>query len=257
MLFPPHGLIGRFLHRRSVARWRAATRDAASAKTADLDSSLQMARKTMRRIRDYEAEAAKRLALPRTGSTTFARPAGTDWSWRPKPWRFACPELGLAPALPKDSLTNEVVIFHDCKSREISLRQIRNMRDIDLSPYGLSLEAFHFDGSYLSLVIEVPPESCEGLRKNHLIRLAAVIEQERSTKIYARLNVKHGPNTEQILLTLPDESDETSVEFDLAYSQLIEARAERMWIDLMIEAPRMNKITFRDLNLARYPRADI
>ena len=169
---------------------------------------------------------------------------------------MACPELGLSPALPKDNITNELLIFHDCKSREITLRQARNTRDIDLSPYGMTLEVFHFDGSYLSLVIEVPPASCEGLRKNHLIRLATVITRERPTKIYARLNVKHGPNTEQILLTLPDEAD-AFVEFDLAYSQLIEARAERMWIDLLIEDPNMNKITFRDVNLSRYPRAEI
>lgn len=255
MLFPPHGLIGRFLHRRSVARWRAALRNVEDTRADDLDVQVQMAKKTMRRIRDFNAAAAARLALPRPGSDTFPRPSGTDWSWRPKPWRIACPELGLAPALPKDSITNELVIFHDCKAREISLRQVRNTRDIDLSPYGMTLEVFHFDGTYLSLVIEVPADSCTGLRKSHLIRLAANITRERPTRIYARLNVKHGPNTEQILLTLPDEEDSV-VEFDLAYSQLIEARAERMWVDLMIEDPAMNQITFHDLNLSRYPRAD-
>ncbi len=106
-------------------------------------------------------------------------------------------------------------------------------------------------------MIEVPPASCEGLRRKHLIRLAAVIERERPSKIYARLNVKHGPNTEQVLLTLPDDKAETMVEFDLAYSQLNERRAERMWVDLIIESPAMNKITFRDLTLCRYPRAEI
>jgi hypothetical protein len=256
MIFPPHGMIGRFLHRRSVARWRAATRTVEGTRASDLELQVQMANKTMRRIRDFEAAAAAKLALPRPGSATFPRPAGTDWSWRPKPWRLACPELGLAPALPKDEMTNELVIFHDCKSREITLRQQRNSRDIDLSAFGVALEVFHFDGSYLSLVVEVPPSSCAGLKKTHLIRLATVIERERTTRIFARLNVKHGPNTEQILLTLPD-TEEAMVEFDLAYSQLIEARAERMWIDLMIEDPAMNRITFRDLNLARYPRAEL
>lgn len=256
MLFPPHGLIGRFLHRRSVARWRAALRDVKNTSAGDLELQVNMAKKTMRRIRDFNAAAAARLALPRPGVDTFLRPAGTDSSWRPKPWRMACPELGRAPALPKDNITNELLIFHDCKSREIVLRQIRNKRDVDLSFHGICLEVFHFDGSYLSLLIEVPADSCTGLRKNHLIRLATSITRERPTRIFARLNVKHGPNTEQILLTLPDE-EEAAVEFDLAYSQLIEARAERMWIDLMIEDPAMNRITFRDLNLSRYPRADL
>ncbi|MFT6074136.1 MAG: hypothetical protein ACJAZ1_001052 [Yoonia sp.] len=56
---------------------------------------------------------------------------------------------------------------------------------------------------------------------------------------------------------MPDDEAETMVEFDLAYSQLNEQRAERMWVVLMIESPVMNKITFRDLNFSRYSRAEI
>ena len=257
MLFSLHGTIGRFLHRRSVARWKATAQQVDQVDLAALEAQNQMAQKVMRHIRNFQSGAETRLTLPRPGSQTFPRPSGTDWSWRPKVWCAAFAQGGIAPAMPKDSITNEVVIFHDCKSAEINLRQTRNLREVDLSPYGLVVEAFHFDGSYLSIVIEIPAASCEGLRKKHLIRLAAVIERERPTKIYARLNVKHGPNTEQVLLTLPDDREETIVEFDLAYSQLNEQRAERMWVDLMIESPTMNKITFRDLNLCRYPRAEI
>ena len=256
MLISPHGMIGRFLHRRALARWQAARAEVRHTRTADLETQVQMAQRLQRRIRDFTADAAARLALPRPGATTFPRPAGTDWSWRPKPWRDAFAGAGIAPVLPKDSMTNELVVFHDCKSREISLRQIRNTLATDLSPFGVALEVFHFDGSYLSLVVEVPPESCAGLRKSHLVRLACVITRERPARIYARLNVKHGPNTEQVLLTLPD-TEEAMVEFDLAYTQLNPARAERMWIDLMIEAPAMNRIVFRDLTLSRYPRAEI
>lgn len=257
MLFSPQGLIGRFLHRRSIANWKAATFQVDQTDLAALDSQNKMARKLMRHVRNFQAEAENRLALPRPGARIFGHRSGTDWSWRPKIWRAAYAQGGITPALPKDSMTNEIVIFHDCKSAEISLRQKRNMRLIDFSAYLLEIEAFHFDGSYLSIVVEVPPASCEGLRKKHIIRLAAVIERERPSKIRARLNVKHGPNTEQMLLTLPDEDEETMVEFDLAYSALNEQRAERMWVDLMIESPAMNKITIRDFNLCRYLRAEI
>jgi hypothetical protein len=84
-----------------------------------------------------------------------------------------------------------------------------------------------------------------------------MVERERPSKIYAQLNIKNGPNIEQILLSLPDDKAETMVEFDLAHSQLNEKRAERMWGDLMIESPAMKKIAFRDLNFSRCPRAEI
>ena len=45
------------------------------------------------------------------------------------------------------------------------------------------------------------------------------------------------------------------VEFDLAYSGLDENRVERAWLDLIFEAPEMNQVMLRDLNMARYRRA--
>ncbi len=257
MPIPLPGPIERFLQRRTSARWRRATRDVPNVSLAALDHKNEAAKKLLRDIGAFKFAADSRLALPRIGSTTFPQPPGTDWAWRPKPWRALVTPMGLAPALSKMEMTNELVIFHDCKHAEVTLQQRRNSRDTDLAPFGIALQAFHFEGSYLSLVVEIPKASCEGLKKRHLIRLAAVIEREQPSPIYARLNVKNGPNTEQVLLTLPDDGPETMVEFDLAYSGLNEKRAERMWIDLMIERPAMNKITIRDLTLCRYPRADI
>lgn len=257
MPLPLQGHITRFLQRRSIARWRKATKAVGATDLASLDQANEAAKKLLRHIQAFRFAADSRLALPRIGSDIFPQPPGTDWGWRPKPWRAAADLPAHAPALSKMEITNELVIFHDCPRGEIILRQIRNTQDTDLAPFGIVLETFNFAGSYLSLVIEVPEESCEGLRKRHLIRLAALITRERPTAIYARLNVKNGPNTEQVLLTLPDDTPETMVEFDLAYSGLNERRAERMWIDLMIERPAMNKLTIRDLTLSRYPRADI
>lgn len=251
------GPLHRFLQRRAIARWRRAVSEVKRMELAALDRKNAAARKLQRHIGAFTFEAESRLGLPRSGSTTFPQPPGTDWAWRPKPWRASVKPAGLAPALSKMEMTNELVIFHDCKRSEISLRQARNGRGTDLAPYGIHLQTFHFEGSYLSLVVEIPKASCEGLKKRHLIRLATVIERERPTAIHARLNVKNGPNTEQILLALPADRPETMVEFDLAYSGLNEKRAERMWVDLMIESPAMNKITIRDLTLCRYPRADI
>ncbi len=256
MAISPHGFLGQLIHRRAVARWLRAAQGASVAELTSLGQQQQMARQLQRPLQALTEVAETRLALPRSGSTTFSRPGGTDWSWRPKPWRIRVPEKGLSPALPKGKLSNEMQVFHDCPLSEITLRQIRNTRDIDLSPFAVALDVLGFQGSYLSLVIEVPPSSCDGLRKRHLVRLAATISRERPVTIHARLNIKHGPNTEQILLKLPDE-EEAVVEFDLAYGQLNEKRAERMWVDLMIGDPAMNRVVFRDLNLSRYPRAEI
>ncbi len=249
------GLVDRLLHRRALTRWTAAARAAPDAELSILRAQRQRARQLRGPLQELTHIADSRLALPRIGSNAFARPAGTDWAWRPQAWRAALAKRGLAPARNKMSLGGEVTIFHDCAATEIALRQTRNQQDRDLAPFGLALEVFQFDGNFLSLVIDLPALACVGLQKRHLIRLAAVIDAERPINVLARLNVKHGPNTEQVLLTLPQQDDDVMVEFDLAYSQMNESRVARIWVDLMFENPQMNQISIRDLTFCRYPRA--
>lgn len=257
MALPQHSLIGRLLHRRMLARWRKAARDAAHAELGTLRTLRRQAKQLFTPLQELNHVADTRLALPRIGSTTFPRPAGTDWSWRPKAWRSAYAQRGIAPARNKSGLGEEVTLFHDCPGSEVTLIQSRNTGATDFAPYGVTLEVFHFTGSFLSLVIEIPSASCTGLQKRHLIQLGLMIDRESPIKVQARLNITHGPNTEQILMPVSNDGAETSVEFDLAYSQLNEKRAERMWLDLMFENPGMNKIILRDVNLSRYPRAEI
>ena len=89
------------------------------------------------------------------------------------------------------------------------------------------------------------------------MRVNLIIEVEKSIEIFARLNIKHGPNTEQLMLELPLGESEVMVEFDLGYSDINEKRVERMWLDLIFESPEMNQVTIRDLTFCRYPRAEI
>ncbi|WP_342077927.1 DUF6478 family protein [Yoonia sp. SS1-5] len=255
MAMKPHGIMGRLLHRRALRRWNHASQIAGDAELSTLRAYRQQARQLRGPLQELLHVADNRLALPRIGSNTFARPSGTDWSWRPQLWRGPLPEQGVAPALNKSRLGTELAIFHDCPAQEIALRQIRNTRDHDLAAFGVSLEVLHFEGSFLSLVVDLPPDVCDGLEKRHLIQLSTVIEREAPITIQARLNVKSGPNTDQILLPLPDQDGECDISFDLAYSQLNEKRTSHMWIDLMFDAPSMTKTTLRDLTICRHPRA--
>ena len=80
---------------------------------------------------------------------------------------------------------------------------------------------------------------------------------EKPLEIFARLNIKHGPNVEQIVRELPLNAAEVAVEFDLAYTKINEKRVEKIWVDLIFEGPEMNQIILRDVTLTRRPRADL
>lgn len=247
--------LDRLFHASALRRWRRAARGAEQTPLTELRSQRNQAR-TLRAHLDRLIHVADgRLALPAIGSSFFPRPHGTDWSWRPDLWRGPLPVPGISSVPNKSMLGDEVTLFHDCGSSELTLRQLRNTRESDLAPYGLRMDVFKFDGSFLSLVIDLPPAAGTGLTRSHLLRVDTIVETEKPLEIFARLNIRHGPNTEQMVRELPLHEEDVMVEFDLAYSNLNEKRIERLWLDLIFEAPDMNQVTLRDLTFARHHRA--
>lgn len=257
MAEPGNGMIGALLQRRFLRLWARAARRAAKTDLPLLRRQRDQARRLRQHLDALIHRADDRLALPMVGSTGFPRPHGTDWAWRPQLWRGPLPAPGLAAAKSQARLGDEVTVFHDCRVSEITLRQLRNTREADLAPYGLRLDVFRFDGSYLSLVVDLPAEAIAGLSRNHLVRMDTIVEMEKPLEIFARLNIKHGPNSEQIVRELPLHEEDILVEFDLAYSNLNEKRIEKAWVDLIFEGPEMNQVILRDLTFSRRPRAEL
>ncbi|OIP83571.1 MAG: hypothetical protein AUK37_07095 [Rhodobacterales bacterium CG2_30_65_12] len=251
------GFFGHALHRHQIRRWERLGVRAARMSLADLRPLRQRALQ-LRQVLDRVLHIAdSRLTLPLIGSSTFPKPLHSDWAWRPQLWSGPITPIGMAAAPTKARFGDEVTLFHDCKISELTVRQVRNRREADLAPYGLKMDVFNFDGSFLSLVVELPPEAVRGLKRNHLVRMTSVVETEAPLEIFARLNVRHGPNTEQMVRELPLEGGEIMVEFDLAYTKLNEKRVEAAWVDLIFEGPKMNQVILRDVTFSRRPRADL
>jgi hypothetical protein len=250
-------LIDRLLHKRTLRRW---TRMAEATPAMDLETLRRSRGRAWALRRELDRvihEADYRLALPVIGSNPLRRPLGADWVWRPMLWRGPIPVPGQSSVPGRAPVCDGATVFHDCRRSELTVRQIRNTREEDLAPFGLRMDVFRFDGSFLSLAIDLPPEAVEGLKTRHLVRLDAVVEIEKPLEIFARLNIRHGPNVEQIVRELPLAAEEVMVEFDLAYTKMNEKRVEKLWVDLIFEGPEMNQIILRDVTLSRRPRAGL
>lgn len=251
------GMLERFLHRRTLARWMAAAREVDHVDLTTLRDQRQKARQLRNAVDRVVHVSESRLALPRIGSKTFSKPPGTKWSWRPALWRGPIAPKGAAGVENGAHVSSDIKVFHDCSVSELTLRQIRNTREQDLAPFGLQMDVLGFDGSFLSVVIDLPADAADGLRKRDIIRVQGLIGTERPATVFARLNVKCGPNTEQLVHELPLDDSAMSVDFDLAYADLNENRIDGMWLDLIFEDPAMNQLRIRDLTFCRYPRADL
>ena len=141
------------------------------------------------------------------------------------------------------------------------LRQVRNRQGTDLAHYGLSLEVMGFSGGYLSLSLDLPDAMQEDLGRDHVLRVDAQLSAERAMTVYGRINIAQGPDTASMLRQLdhPIEgrNNPRVVEFDLAYADLAGRPADKVWLDLIFEAPAMNAVTLTDLVMSRHPRAQI
>ncbi len=250
-------LSDRLLLARARRRWEALIGQAGGMELERLKRYRSRASRLRDRLDRFLAIADDRLRLPLAGSNAFARPLHSDWAWRPELWRERLRPPGIAAAPSQSRIGAEATLFHDCEHSEITLRQLRNTRERDLAPFGLRLDVFRFGGSFLSLAIDLPRTAVNGLKRRHLIRLNTVVEMEQPLEIFARLNIRHGPNTEQIVRELPLGEDEVMVEFDLAYTEMNEKRVEAAWLDLIFEGPQMNQVILRDVNFSRRPRAEI
>lgn len=253
----PQGRLGdRIARRRGLYRWARVARKAPDMPLADLRRERGLARELLVSLQEVTAIADNRLAHPRIGASAPSQPHGTDWSWRPALWSLPLDAPGRAAAPSKTKLGDELTLFHDCPRSELTLRQIRNTDKADLAPFGLCMEVFAFEGSFLSVVLDLPRGAVDGLVKRHLVRLSTIIELEKPQPVIARLNIKHGPNTEQIVRDLPQEQGEIAVDFDLAYTGLNEKRIERAWVDIIFDSPEMSQMILRHLVFSRRPRAE-
>ena len=243
------------LDKGTLRRWDRAARAVETLEATRLKLLRQRARSLSRRVDKVLHVAEGRLALPLAGQAAIRRPMHSDWAWRPELWQGPVKPTGFAMVENKTPIGREAKVFHDCGLSELSMRQLRNTRAEDIAAYGLRLDVFQFDGSFLSLVLDLPREGVDGLSRRHVFRLEIRVEAEKPLEIFGRLNVRHGPNVEQLVREFDGSQGEYAIEFDLAATRLNEARVERAWLDLIFEGPEMNAIILRDVTLSRRPRA--
>ncbi|MBK5934601.1 hypothetical protein C8N32_10493 [Rhodovulum imhoffii] len=241
-----------FLHKLQMRRWRKAGDSVTVLSLPVLHELRRLAATERQRIDRFTGLAAARLDAAQRPASVPQAPAGSDWVHRPDLWSGPVWPQGVVNPADRFHLGRDAKLFHDAKTFDLCLRQVPGLAR---APYGLVLEVFGFDGSFLSLVVDCPPESVQGLKRRHIVQVDARVEAEAPQAGFMRLNILHGPNVEQITRDLPEGPDMT-VEFDLAYHELNEKRIDSMWLDVILDRPRMNRVILADLVLSRRPRAE-
>lgn len=259
MAIRPGKWLERKTRERAARQWTALAGGVETLPSARLRHLREEARALRGSLDRFLIGADRRAARSRAALDALHLPGGTDWRWRPGFMAGQVSPRGLAGPEAGDRLGEGAAVWHDCPERALILEQQANGGATDLSPFGMRLEVFGFAGSFLSLSIDLPESALQGLTRSHVLRLETGIIAERALEVYARLNIGHGPNTDQATLQLrrfePGHYSRQVTEFDLAYIPMNEKRLEKIWLDLIFEAPRMNAVEIRELFFSRHLRA--
>ena len=248
--------LARVWDRQAERRWRRAAREASKLDADALKTMISQARALRRRL-DRVLNVAETRVSQFDSDAPIEVPLHSDWVYRPQPWSAP---LSPGSAVVGDSGTRlgaETAVFHDCPLGEITVRQEPSSTPANGARYRLSIDVLGFEGRFLSVAVDLPCEAAAGLKKRHLVRADLTAEAERPLDLFARLNVVHGPNNEQLVHRIEVTEGTWTPEFDLSSSNLNEGRVERMWLDLIFDAPQMNRIVVHDLTLSRRPRAEL
>lgn len=251
------GFLDRFGLSQTLRRWSRTVEAPGTVSARELSALHGQMRATRDRIDTLAILAETELLQRATGTDGIERPDQCDWAERPAPWcRKLRPRGHVRPGSPHD-IGGGVTLFHDASEAEMSLRQDVAPAGLHGPAFGLVFEVYRFDGSFLSLVQDLPAAALQGLTLNHYIGVHLRMTREHPVEVYARLNVQHGPNQEQMVRQIDFRDDVGRAEFDLAYSKINEKRIEKAWLDVILEGPEMNRLAIWDMVLLRAPRADI
>jgi hypothetical protein len=251
------GFLDRFGLTQTMKRWARAMEAPGALPARELSALHGQMRSARDRIDAMAIRAETELLIRAQGSDGIDRPDQCDWAERAAPWRQKLRPRGhVRPGSPH-AIGGGLTLFHDASEAEMTLRQDPAPPGLSGPSFGLVFEIYRFDGSFLSLVQDLPDAALQGLTLNHFIAVDLHMAREHPVEVYARLNVQHGPNHEQIVRQFDFRNDVGRAEFDLAYTKINEKRIEKAWLDLILEGPEMNRLAIWDMVLLRAPRADI
>ena len=248
------GIYDRLADRNALRRWSKIANSASETPLDQLRLVRARGKELQKQISRVVAAADERSMFQVAGANLIRTANNADWTWRPDVWKTLATESGSAGLKSGDMFAGSAKFFHDCDLCENAVRQVQNSRSVDLAAFGLRLDFLGFTGSFFSVVLDLPASGLTGLSKQHVIRADIDIVCERNVTIFARLNLKQGPNTETLVVEIG--SDIPAI-FDLGYSDVSENHVDAAWLELILENPCYNEIIFRDLTLCRHPRAEI
>ena len=181
----------------------------------------------------------------------FHVPPKTQWGFTPSLLNGIAQDGISGTILTGTALGPHVTLHHGGDGAQFSIQQT------DDYGTGLVFDFGEFAGDFFSLAFELPLDGVLALGRQDLLRFVLRTKANEPFEAYARLNLCHGPNTEQVVRMIDIGAGESFAEFDIFYTNFEQKRATSAWIDLIINDPAHKRITLEEAIILRRARASL
>lgn len=196
------------------------------------------------------ARAPKPIHKPRIDVPVgFNLPPKTQWGYTPRLWNSSAHEIS-GNILTGTELAENVTLHHDGTGSNFTIMP-------PTESVGLDFRFADFSGSFMSIAFGFPETAAKSIGRHDLLRISMTSSADENFQAYARLNLRHGPNNEQIIRMMDIGEGESFAEFDIFYTEFEPSRASDAWIDLIINEPAGRKFVLSDVVILRRVRASL
>jgi len=240
---------------RAIEQWRSLGKNISGRSLSDLLKLRSDAYRAIDVIEAFTQTATVEIGGHLSRDVEIRKSKNADWAWRPEVFfQKGCvaPQINPASGV---GVGSNISLHHNASACSMILKQVTTLKSTSLAPFDIALEVFDFDGSFLSLSLDLPETAMHSLSNQNIFEMEFRLTSEQQLPIFARINVKHGPNVEEQIKELSHQHENFTVEFDLGYMDLNEHRLEKVWIDLIFDDAQMNRIVLHDLTVCRRLRA--
>lgn len=202
---------------------------------------------------------ARRAELDELVRRTEAKIAGAqltpisegDAIWRCRP---DCMNVPLSPSTYHEpvsgiSFGDGLGIFHDDKGGVFTLTQRPSGSAKKASRFEAYFESYEFDGTYLSLALAIPDDVRRPVQGEQIV-LSIDLGASRLMKSFARLNIQNARGKDTLYAEAELGGGAHDFVFDLSFTTFEAQQNDTMWVDLILDRPRMVEFSIRALDLS-------
>ena len=222
---------------------------------ADL-RTLEAARKTLgTKLRRLDANLGKAALSERIERATIRKPARCVLSYRADMHCHENAVTSLVGAAGGVRLGQDMHLYHDCALQEITIHQLPSQKKTVGAPFRMALDILEFKGRYVSFSLELPKDKFASLGRDEVIKIVLTARSENPMAAVVRMNFECGPEVKS--QESHAELAGKSVELSFDPTELELSGIGKIWVDILLNAPRYQRVVFDDIVAHRCLKPEI